>query len=158
MTVLDFRPNGIQSDEFLTKYDKQIKGKHGVYVIQLNKTNERHIMGSGKSYDLFRRILSYQQTYGKKTRTDPQAGVKVLYIKTVTMRKDGVQGQHPVDNLERDFNRLLAPKRVAGRGNEWYHGDIVNTVANTPISRAIPVPVRQSERVRKCLKWDVTSH
>lgn len=147
---------GIDADLFLARHRAQLNDKHGVYAYSYNRDNRRHQRKVGKSYNIANRIEQHIQTHGNKSRSDPGAGIKIIYVETFDKRADDMSGEHRVDAQERALKQQLKKKTVKKRGSEVFEVPTDKLVEVMKQTKAKPKqqPRRQSERISRCLLWD----
>ena len=123
---------GLHYRDFIEKYKKDLKGKHGIYVVQTNLLQDlrnpaldgKTIVKVGRSQGTFAaRLADYASAAGSAPiNQQDQGGVRVLYIKFLPKAKVGFQGTPLTVTYERQLLRFLKEKygSIRDRGDERF--------------------------------------
>ena len=127
---------GMHYRDFIDKYKQELKGQHGIYVVQTNLLQDlrnpalegKTIVKVGRSQGTFgARLADYASAAGSSpiNRRD-QGGVRVLYIKFLPKAKVGFQGTPLTVTYERQLLQFLKAKygTIKDRGDERFAVDI----------------------------------
>jgi len=127
--------NGMQIRNFLEKYQKELKDKHVIYVVQTNFAEDnmyhRDTRNSpegvnvkiGKSEGTAHtRLLSYTHMASNYDDRFKQSGVRVLYVQSFPKKEMGVGGAPIVRIFETALKRELRNRnlKIPQRGSEFF--------------------------------------
>lgn len=163
---------GMHYRDFIDKYKQELKGQHGIYVVQTNLLQDlrnpalegKTIVKVGRSQGTFAaRLADYASASGSSpiNRRD-QGGVRVLYIKFLPKAQVGFQGTPLTVTFERQLLQFLKAKygTIQDRGGERFAVDldelfdIINNFT-VNVSQDEDEFVRRSERLNTgvALMW-----
>lgn len=158
----DFTKKPMDLNEFLKNHKEELKDKDIIYAIRSNHKQDRRNVKVGKAEKGADRLKQHQNTLGIKTAEDPTAGAQLLYVEVVPKRGAGVQGQRLLNakenQLKADLRKASATgSAVAGRGSEVFDVSVTSLRKALDKNQNVQTtykPVRQSERIRRCVKWE----
>lgn len=153
----DYIRNPLQVNDFIKRHGTKIKDKNIIYTVQTNHKSDARNVKVGKSEKGLDRLKSYQNILGNKSKDDPHSGLKIKYVEIVPKRKVGQSGKKLLELKENKLKQDLKKHKVAGRGSEVFQ------VTSRQLSKALSEnkpkakyePQRKSERIRKCVKWEI---
>ena len=153
----DYIRKPVQIDEFIKKHGKDIKDKNIIYGVQTNHKSDRGNTKIGKSENGLNRLQSYKNILGKQTKDDPYSGLKVRYVEIVPKREVGQSGKKLLELKENKLKKDLNKHKVAGRGSEVFNATSrqLSKALSENKPKAKYQPQRKSERIRRCVKWEI---
>jgi len=135
MVVVYQDPKGLQVQDFLSKFENELKDKHVIYVVQTNLAEDnlfhRNTRNEAQGVNVkigksegtaHTRLKSYTHMSSNYNERFKQSGVRVLYIQTFPKRDVGISGAPMVRIFETALKRALREKnlKLPQRGSEIF--------------------------------------